>query len=96
MPSLEECLEQADLLAQEVVNAEGVNRQVGKPSSAQFMDMFDKARRYLTAKRHADDGRKHHELTKEGSTDEQATRRTFAEAYKSWHEEQDRFRQRPD
>jgi hypothetical protein len=40
MPRPEEYLEDADRLAQKVVDAWAVNRQADKPTSAQFMDVF--------------------------------------------------------
>ncbi len=59
MPSVEQYLEQADKLAQEVVNAWGVNVQAGKTSllTAQFKVLLDNACRYRDARRIADNHR---------------------------------------
>ena len=95
MPSLEEYLGKADILAQEIVRVGGANRQAGIPSSRQFLDVFHKACRYLEAKRYADDRHKHYVLTEEDAT-VKAARQAFAEAYKTFHEKYEPFQLPPD
>lgn len=89
MPRLEEYLEDADRLAQKVVDAWAVNRQAGKPTSAQFMNVFDKACRHIEARRHADDRRKFNDLSEQDAAEEKAARQAFAEARRALDEEHD-------
>ncbi len=96
MPSLAEYLEQADLLAQEVVNAEGENRRAGKATSIQFNELVEKARRHLYARHHADKRRQFNDLSEPDVAEEKAARQAFAEAYKVFHEKYDPFQPRPD
>ncbi len=72
MPLLEQYLEHADKLAQDVVNAWGNSVTAGNALTPEFNELFDKACTYRTS----------------GVTDnqEKATRQAFAEAYKAFWE----------
>jgi hypothetical protein len=85
MPPLEHYLENADTLAQEVVNTWG---QVGNsaPLTTQFNALLDKACAYRNAKRLADNRREHNMLSEQDEAEEKATRQAFAEAYKAFYE----------
>jgi hypothetical protein len=89
MPSLESYLEQADKLAQEVVNAWGVNVQAGNAVllTAQFKVLLDNACRYREARKLADNHRQFNVLGEQAEAQEKATRHAFAEAYKAFDEE---------
>lgn len=89
MLSLEECLEQADKLAQEVVNAWGANVQAGNaaPSSPRFKVLLDSACRYRDARKLADNHRQFNVLGDQAEAQEKATRQAFAKAYKAFDEE---------
>jgi hypothetical protein len=89
MPSLEQYLEQADKLAQEVVNAWGVNVQAGNAVllTAQFKVLLDNARRYREARKLADNHRQFNVLGEQAEAQEKATRQAFAEAYRIFDEE---------
>lgn len=84
MPSIEEYLERADDLAQEVVNAWGVNMQAGNAAllTDEFKSVFDKACRYRDAKEVADNHREFSMLSERDAAEEMTTRQAFAEAYK--------------
>lgn len=89
MPSLEQYLEQADKLAQEVVNAWGVNVQAGNAVllTAQFKVLLDSACRYRDARRLADNHRQFNVLGEQAEIQEKATRKAFAEAYRVFDRE---------
>jgi hypothetical protein len=89
MPSLEQYLEQADKLAQEVVNAWGVNVQAGNTVllTAQFKVLLDNACRYREARKLADNHRQFNVLGDQAEAQEKATRQAFAEAYRVFDEE---------
>jgi hypothetical protein len=92
MLSLEECLEQADKLAQEVMDASGVNVQTGNAalSTVQFKVLLDSACRYRDARRFADNHRQFNVLGEQAEAQERATRQAFAKAYKAFDEEHER------
>jgi len=96
MPPLEQYIKQAHGLALEVIKTEGVSRQAGKLSSMQFKDLFDKACRYLDAKRVADNRREYLVLSVQEAMEEKESQREFAEAYKSFHEKHEPFHQQLD
>jgi len=81
-------LENADGLAQDVVNAWGVNVSAGNASdlTPEFKRLLDKACRYRTAKSIADNHREFNVLTDAEETELQTTRLEFAEEYKVFHE----------
>jgi hypothetical protein len=89
MPSLEQYLEQADKLAQEVVNAWGINVQAGNTPllTAQVKVLLDNACRYREARTLADNHRQFNVLGKQAEAQEKTTRQAFAEAYKVFDEE---------
>jgi hypothetical protein len=69
-------------LAQDVVDAWSTAMQGGGAAlSADFKALFEKACAYLTAKRIADNQRKHDRLTREEAEQEQRTRKDFLTAY---------------
>jgi mevalonate kinase len=88
MPPIEEYLQRADELAQEVVNAWGVNMQAGNAASLtdEFKAVLDKACRYRNAKEVADNHRQFNMLSERDAGEETATRQAFAEAYKIFWE----------
>ena len=96
MPSLIECLEQADTLAQDLVDAADERLRVGEPNTARFGDLLEKAFRYRDARIHVNNRRQVSLTEQDAAAEEQAARQAFAEAYKSWHEEREHFRQRSD
>jgi hypothetical protein len=88
MPPIEEYLENAPKLAQDIVNEWGMNMRAGNGSllSKEFLALNEYACRYITAKDLADNHRKFSGVTEEDAAHEAATRRTFAEAYKTYWE----------
>jgi hypothetical protein len=90
MPPIEEYLEKADILAQDVVNAWGVNMQAGSAPrlTNKFKELFNKACLYQNARRLAKNHRQFHALSEEEAAEEQATRQAFAEACKAFYEKQ--------
>ncbi len=78
----------ADQLAQDVVNAWGVNMNAGngKYLSSDFKALFDKTCAYRDAKKVADNRREHNMLTDEEATQERAARKEFLDAYQIFHE----------
>jgi DNA-binding SARP family transcriptional activator len=88
MPAIEEYLENAPKLAQDIVNEWGINMQAGNGSllSEEFLALNECACRYIAAQDLADNHRKFSGLTEEDTARESATRRTFAEAYKRYWE----------
>jgi hypothetical protein len=86
MPPLEKYLKDADRLAQEVVNAWGINVQMGNAMTPQFKELLDKACLYRTARRLADNRRKFDVMSEQEATQEMALRYAFAEAYRAFFE----------
>ena len=90
MPSLEEYLERADKLAQDVVIEWGAAVKAGNADllPAQFEHLFDKACRFRTARMIANDHRARARggVSKAVEAEERVTRQTFAEAYKAYEE----------
>jgi len=84
MPAIEEYLERANELTQEVVNVWGVNMQAGNAAllTDEFKAVLDKACRYRMAKEVADNHREFNILSQRDAADETGTRQAFAEAYK--------------
>jgi hypothetical protein len=78
----------ADVLAQNVVNAWGVNVTAGNAEllSAEFKALFEKTCAYREAKRVADNRRELTMLTEEEAVEEKVTRNEFLESYRSFHE----------
>jgi hypothetical protein len=89
MPPIEEYLKRADKLAQEVVNAWGLNTRTGHAADLmpEFKALFDKACLFRTARGIADNRRKHSVLIEHDEAEEKATRQAFAEAHKAFYEE---------
>ena len=90
MPTLEEYLRNADSLAQEVVNAWGINVEAGNASllTDQFKVLLDKACLYRNAKNLADNHRKFNILSQQEEVEVKTARQTFAEAYRAFYEKQ--------
>jgi hypothetical protein len=92
MPPFEDPVKSVDALAQEVVNAWGLNMRAGNAISLtpEFLDVFEKASRYQGAKRVADFYRLRNALLSEEGEEaaqaEETARRTFTEVYKPWVE----------
>jgi len=86
MPPLEEYLEQADKLAQDVVNAWASNKAAGKVPSPEFDALFEKACSYRTAREIADNRREFNVLNEQDAANEKATRQAFAEPCKAFYE----------
>lgn len=89
MPSrpLEDYIEHADDLAQEVVNAWGIHVSAGNAAdlTTSFKALFETACQYRTAKQTADNHREFNLLSEAEAAKEKATRESFAEAYrKHW------------
>jgi hypothetical protein len=88
--ALEEYIQHADELAQEVVHAWVVNAKAGNSEylTPEFKGVFDKAFEYRQSKKIADNHREFNILTEEDSTAERTSREIFAAAYKRWMESQ--------
>jgi hypothetical protein len=87
MPALEKYLEHAPELAQVVVNTWAEIVQAGNTDfTDEFKDVFDKACRFRNAKSTADNRREFKILTEQEATEESATLRAFAKAYKAFYE----------
>jgi hypothetical protein len=82
--TIEEYLKRSDELAQNVVDAWGVNMQAGNGEllSNDFKALFDKACTYRLAKRLADNYRENGVPTEQVAAEEIAARQAFAETYK--------------
>jgi hypothetical protein len=80
---VEEYLERADELAQEVVNAWGQNVAAGNACylTAEFKALFDKTCLYRDAKMVADNRREFNMLTEREAAEEGSAREAFLEAY---------------
>jgi len=88
MTLLEKYVEDADKLAQDVVNAWGVNMQAGNGDllSSDFKELLDKACRYRTARSIADNHREFNVLNEQAVAEEQRARLGFAKTYKTFWE----------
>ena len=86
MLPLEEYLKHADKLAQEVVNAWGIDAQAGLVPAPRFKALLDKACLYRTVRRLADNHRKFDVMSEAEEAEELAVRHSFAEAYKAFYE----------
>lgn len=88
MQSIEWHLENADTLAQKVVNAWGRNLQAGNAPfmSHKFKILLAKACQYRDAKEIADNHRKAETMSERDASKERFTRRAFADAYKDFVE----------
>ena len=86
--ALEEYIQHADELAQEVVHAWVVNTKAGNSEylTPEFKGVFDKAFEYRQSKKIADNHRDFNLLTDEDATAERISRGIFAAAYKRWIE----------
>ena len=85
MTPLEKYVEAADILAQDVVNAWGVNMQAGNGDllSPEFKVLLDTACQYRTMKNIADNHRRFNALSEQTAAEEQEARLGFAETYKT-------------
>ena len=83
---LEQYIQHADELAQQVVNVWGSYTSAGDGDKLrpEFMALFDKACRYRDARDTAKNHREFRALTKDEETRESQTRLEFAKAYKVW------------
>jgi len=88
--ALEEYIQQADELAQEVVHAWVVNAKAGNSEylTPEFKGVLDKAFEFRQSKKIADNHREFSILTDEDATAERTSREIFAAAYKRWMESQ--------
>lgn len=88
MPPLEEYLQNADKLVQDVVDAWGINITAGNAEllTADFRTLCEKTFAYRETKRLADNHREHGGVGERLAAEETATRRAFAEAYRAFHE----------
>lgn len=95
--SLEGCIERADELAQEVVNAWGIHASAGNASrlTADFQSLFDKACEYRTAKDIANNHRDFGVLSEAEACREKAARESFARAFKKYSEKLAACQQQP-
>ena len=82
MPPIEEYLEKADKLAQDVMIAGGVNMQAGNAPRVtnQFKALFNQACLYQNARRVANNHRQSYTLSEQEASEEQMTRQACAEA----------------
>jgi hypothetical protein len=83
---LEEYLEQADKLAQGVVNLWAARKQGGTVQDPELDALFEKACLYRTAREIADNHRKHSVLIEHDEAEEKAARQAFAESCKAYYE----------
>lgn len=76
----------ADLIAQDVVNAWGINIAAGNETlmTPEFLGILDKACRYQHAKHQADFYRRRNALDEEMAHDETVARQAFISAYHPW------------
>jgi hypothetical protein len=88
MTPLEKYVEDADKLAQDVVNAWGVNMQAGNGDllTPDFKVLLDKAYRYRITKSIADNHRGCKILSERTAAEEEKSRLEFAETYKTFWE----------
>jgi hypothetical protein len=90
MPSLEHQLRDADELAQEVVNAWGVNSAAGNAAlfTPEFLNLLDKACLYRDLKSVADNHREFNILSEREEADERKAMQAFVLAYKALYQSQ--------
>jgi hypothetical protein len=88
MTPLEKYVEDADKLAQDVVNAWGVNMQAGNGGllTPDFKVLLGRACQYRTMKNIADNDRQFNVLSERTAAEEQEARLGFAETYKTFEE----------
>jgi hypothetical protein len=88
MPAIELYLERADELAQEVLNAWGINMRAGNAAllTEEFKTLLDVACRYRSAKENVDNHRQFDMLSERDVAEEKRTRQMFAETYKAFWE----------
>jgi hypothetical protein len=86
MLPLEEYLEQADKLAQGVVNLWMAHKQAGTVPDPELSILFDKACFYRTAREIADSRRQINVLSEQDLAKEKTTRQTFAESCKAYYD----------
>jgi hypothetical protein len=86
--TIEQHIERADELAQEVVNAWAVNVQAGnsKDLTEDFKALFEITCRYRTARETADNRRQFNLLNEAEAAKENTCREEFARAYKKFEE----------
>lgn len=87
---LEEYVQNADELAENVVHAWVVNAKAGNSEylTPEFKGVFDKAFEYRQSKKIADNHRQLNLLSDDEATAEGSSREIFAAAYKRWIEHQ--------
>jgi len=85
---LEDYIEHADDLAQDVVNAWGINVSTGNAATVttDFKALFEIACQHRTAKETADSHREFNILSEQDITKEKLTRESFAKAYMAYWE----------
>ncbi len=85
---IEEYVEHADTLAQDMVNAWGINMQAGNGPvlSEEFKEVFEMTCEFRTAKRVADNWRRAGMPTEAVDAIVQVKRQVFAQAFKTFHE----------
>jgi hypothetical protein len=88
VPAIEEYLESAPKLAQDIVNEWGFHTQAGNANflPPAFLHIFEKACRYRQVKENGDFYRSRNSLSVADAQAEEAARRTFIEAYRPWAE----------
>ena len=86
--SLEDYIEHADELAQEIVNVWGINLSAGNAATltTDFKALFEIACQYRTARETADNHREFNFLSEQESTQEKEMRESFAIAYQHYWE----------
>ncbi len=92
MRPIEEYEKHADKPAQDVVNAWGLNMQAGNGPllTDEFLDLFEEVCRFRMSKCVADNRRAFGMLSELDAAEEEARRRAFACAYKSYWENKNR------
>jgi hypothetical protein len=83
MPTIEYYLQNADELAQKILDQFETS---SKPVSPEFQDLFDKASQYVVAKRVEEKRKADPALRGPDRVEENAVAWAFAEAYKSYEE----------
>jgi hypothetical protein len=85
---IEEYVKHSDTLAQDMVNAWGVNMQTGNGPllSAGFREVFETTCQFRTAKMIADSWRRAGIPTEAVDAEVEAKRRVFAQAFKTFYE----------
>jgi hypothetical protein len=93
---IEKYMEQADELAQEVVNAWAMNVQAGhaKDLSDDFKALFELTCRYRTTRETADNRRQFNLLSAGEAANEESCRKEFVLAYKQFRERSEAKKER--